>query len=125
MTSWSIYAFSDTIAAPIEQVFEWLADPAHLTEAKLILRVGYAKGSPRRPEMGAVRNVIAAGMWLSEQYTAFDAPRSYSYRIRRSVPPLDHEGGTLTFTAEGDGTHVDWVTKYTHPPGWAARRWKP
>lgn len=104
-----------TIAAPQEQVFDWLADPAHLTEAKLILRVDYAKGSPLRPEKGAVRNVIAAGMWLREQYTAFDRPRSYSYRILRSVPPLSHDGGTMTFTAERGGTHVDWVTSYTHP----------
>ena len=54
-------------------------------------------------------------MWLSEQYTAFDAPRSYSYCIRRSVPPLDHEGGTIALTPTGDGTHVDWDTAYTHP----------
>jgi hypothetical protein len=27
----------------------------------------------------------------------------------------DHEGGTLTFTPSGDGTHVGWVNSYTHP----------
>ena len=45
----------------------------------------------------------------------YDAPRSYSYLIFRSFPPVDHKGGTLTFTPSGDGTHVDWVTTYTIP----------
>ena len=54
-------------------------------------------------------------MWLREQYTEFDAPRSYSYRIIRAVPPVDHDGGTLTFTPTGAGTHVDWNTAFTHP----------
>ena len=50
-----------------------------------------------------------------EEITAYDEPRSYSYLIVRSFPAIDHEGGTLTFTPAGDGTHVDWVTTYTHP----------
>ena len=32
-----------------------------------------------------------------------------------SFPAFDHDGGTLTFTPAGDGTHVDWLTNYTHP----------
>ena len=103
-----------TIAAPQEKVFDWLADPANLTAAPTILRVRWANGSSR-PETGAVRNVTATGMWLREEYTAFDAPRSYSYRIVRAVPPVDHEAGTLTLTPKGDGTHVDWKTAFTHP----------
>ena len=54
-------------------------------------------------------------MWFREEITAYDAPRSYSYRIVRSFPAFDHEGGTLTFSPSGEGTHVDWVTTYTHP----------
>jgi hypothetical protein len=54
-------------------------------------------------------------MWFREEITAYDAPRSYSYLIVRSFPPFDHEGGTLTFTPSGGGTHVDWDTTYTHP----------
>ena len=62
-----------------------------------------------------MRRVIATGMWFQEEITAYDPPRSYSYRIIRSVPAFEHEGGTLTFTAAGSGTHVDWVSTYTHP----------
>lgn len=103
-----------TIAAPPQQVFDWLADPASLTSAPLVLRAGWARGTTT-PAVGALREVVAAGMWFREEITAYDAPRSYSYRIVRSFPAFDHEGGTLTFTPSGAGTHVDWVSSYTHP----------
>jgi uncharacterized protein YndB with AHSA1/START domain len=103
-----------TIAASPERVFDWLADPANLTAAPLALRAGFAKGSSG-PGVGALREVTGLGMRFREEITAYDAPRSYSYRIVRSFPAFDHEGGTLTFSPSGDGTHVDWVTTYTHP----------
>jgi uncharacterized protein YndB with AHSA1/START domain len=103
-----------TIGASPERVFDWLADPANLTTAPLALRAGFAKDSSG-PGVGAVRQVTGFGMWFREEITAYDAPRSYSYRIVRSFPAFDHEGGTLTFSPSGDGTHVDWVTTYTHP----------
>jgi uncharacterized protein YndB with AHSA1/START domain len=106
-----------TIAAPVEQVFDWLADPANLAAAPLVLKAGYAKGSSG-PGAGSVREVTGVGTWFREDITAYDRPHSYSYLIVRSFPPFNHEGGTLTFTASGDRTHVDWLTNYTHP-AWA------
>jgi uncharacterized protein YndB with AHSA1/START domain len=106
-----------TIAAPVEEVFDWLADPANLAAAPLVLKAGYAKGSSG-PGAGSVREVTGAGTWFREDITAYDRPHSYSYLIVRSFPPFKHEGGTLTFTASGDGTRVDWLTNYTHP-AWA------
>ena len=103
-----------TIAASPQRVFDWLADPANLTAAPLALRAGFAKGSSRLG-VGALREVTGLGMRFREEITAYDAPRSYSYRIVRSFPAFDHEGGTLTFSPSGDGTSVDWVTTYTHP----------
>ncbi|OSC38445.1 SRPBCC family protein [Mycobacterium decipiens] len=103
-----------TIAASPERVFDWLADPVNLAAAPLAVKAGYAKGSAG-PGAGAVREVFGLGAWFREEITAYDRPRSYSYLIVRSLPPLDHEGGTLTFTPSGDGTHVDWLTNYSHP----------
>ncbi|OBG29727.1 SRPBCC family protein [Mycobacterium sp. 852002-51057_SCH5723018] len=103
-----------TINAPEEQVFDWLADPVNLAAAPLALRGRYAKGSPG-PGAGAVREVLGVGTWFREEITAYDRPRSYSYLIVRSFPPFNHDGGTLTFTASGGGTHVDWLSNYTHP----------
>jgi uncharacterized protein YndB with AHSA1/START domain len=106
-----------TIAAAPEQVFDWLAEPTNLAAAPLVLKAGYAKGSPG-PGAGAVREVVGVGTWFREEFTAYDRPRSYSYLILRSFPPLNHEGGTLTFAPSGDGTRVDWLSNYTHP-AWA------
>ena len=103
-----------TIAASPERVFDWLTDPANLTAAPMALKAGWAKGSPG-PGVGAVREMTAVGTRFREEITAYDPPRSYSYRIVRAFPAIDHEGGTLTFTPSGEGTHVDWVSTYTHP----------
>lgn len=102
-----------TIAAAPHQVFDWLADPAHLTSAPAILWAGYSKGA--RPGVGAERNALCVGMVMREQYTAYNPPRSYSYQVVRAVPPTNHDGGTLMFTPVGDGTRVEWETSYTHP----------
>jgi Polyketide cyclase / dehydrase and lipid transport len=106
-----------TIAAPVEKVFDWMTDPANLAAAPLVLNAGWAKGSSA-PGAGAVREVAGIGAWFREEITAYDRPRSYSYLIVRSFPSFKHEGGTLTFAALGgtnQGTHVDWLTNYTHP----------
>ena len=103
-----------TILAPPERVFAWLADPANLTTAPLLLTARWARGVSG-PGVGALREAVATGMWFREQITAYDPPRSYSYLIVRSVPAFDHEGGTLTFTPTAVGTQVDWDSTYTHP----------
>ncbi|MBU9764807.1 SRPBCC family protein [Mycobacterium sp. TNTM28] len=102
------------IAAPREQVFDWMADPAALATAPLVLRSGWAAGWSQ-PVVAAIRAVTGAGMWFREEITAYDRPNNYSYLIIGSFPPFDHDGGTLTFTPHGDGTHIDWTTSYTHP----------
>ncbi|HKI40098.1 MAG: SRPBCC family protein [Mycobacterium sp.] len=103
-----------TIAAPTERVFDWLADPESLTAAPLVLKAGWATGYSAA-KVGALRRVVAIGSWFREEITAYDRPRNYSYLIVGSFPPFDHEGGTLTFSPSGDGTHVDWLSHYTHP----------
>lgn len=103
-----------TIAAPAERVFDWLADPVSLEAAPLVLKSGWTKDT-KGPGVGAVREVVGTGMWFREDITAYDRPRSYTYLIVRSVPAFNHDGGTLTFTPSGDGTHVDWRSNYTHP----------
>ena len=73
-------------------------------------RVGGLIGSRCRSDAGSQR------IWLvvHEQITAYDAPRSCSYRVVGGFPPA-HQDGTLTCTPSGNGTHVDWVSGYTIP----------
>ncbi|CAJ1579472.1 SRPBCC family protein [[Mycobacterium] wendilense] len=103
-----------TIGAEPQRVFDWLADPASLTSAPLVLRAAWAT-TGTQPGVGALRKVLGTGMWFQEEITAYDPPHSYSYLIVRSFPAFDHDGGTLTFTPTGGGTHVDWSSSYTHP----------
>ncbi|WP_301146227.1 SRPBCC family protein [Mycobacterium simiae] len=103
-----------TIEASPERVFDWLADPVNLTTAPLILKAAWRKDSAP-PGVGAVREVVAAGAWLREEITAYDAPRSYSYRVVRSLPASEHEGGTIAVSPSGSAAHVEWTTSYTVP----------
>lgn len=49
-----------TIAAPPDQVFAWLADPANLTAARLMLKAGWRADAPG-PRVGAVRRPSRPG----------------------------------------------------------------
>ncbi|AHC27473.1 MULTISPECIES: SRPBCC family protein [Mycobacteriaceae] len=102
------------IAAMPERVFDWLDDPANLVTAPMILRAGWAADSVE-PGAGAVREAVGTGVWLREQITEYDRPHRYSYLIVRSFPAFGHEGGTVTLSAATGGTHVDWVSSYSHP----------
>lgn len=102
------------ITASPERVFAWLTDPVNLTSAPLFLKAAWRDDSPP-PGVGAVREVIVAGAWLREEITIYDAPRSYSYRVVRSFPACEHDGGAITLTPLGEGTHVEWVSTYTIP----------
>jgi carbon monoxide dehydrogenase subunit G len=102
-----------TIAAPPERVFDWLAEPRNMTAAPAMIKCEWVNGA--QPEVGAHRLAISPLTWIREEITAYDPPRSYSYRIVRAYPAFDHEGGTLTVTPSGAGTHVDWQSTYRHP----------
>jgi Polyketide cyclase / dehydrase and lipid transport len=91
-----------------------LHDPANVTVSPVLRKAVWAKGSSG-PGVGAVREVTGFGFWLHEQITAYDAPRSCCYIVVGSLPASQHNGGTLTCTPSGDGTHVDWVSDYKVP----------
>ncbi|GAB08204.1 hypothetical protein GOARA_004_00440 [Gordonia araii NBRC 100433] len=102
------------IAAPPETVFAWLTEPTNLTAAPLAVRARWAAGTDG-PGVGAVREVFAVGLWAREEIIAFDPPHRYDYRITKSIPAIDHQDGSVTLTPVDGGTHVRWVSEYTHP----------
>src|SRR5882672_8021981 len=103
-----------TIHAPVDEVFDWLADPVSLAAAPLVLKAGWAKDSAG-PGAGAVREVTGIGAWFREEITAYDRPQSYTYPIVPAFPALNHDRRTPTFTPSGNRKHRDWLNKYTHP----------
>lgn len=102
-----------TIDAAADRVFNWLADPASLVSSPVLFSARWTTAVD--PRVGALRTAVGFGIWVREEITAYDPPRSYSYRIVRSFPAFEHDGGTLTLTPAGEATHVNWSSTYTHP----------
>jgi uncharacterized protein YndB with AHSA1/START domain len=102
-----------TIAASPERVFAWLLDPANLTISPWFRTATWVTDLAA-PGVGATRELKGFGFWVHEQITDYDPPHSCSYRVVGGFPPA-HQDGTLTCTPSGDGTYVDWASKYTIP----------
>lgn len=59
---------------------------------------------------GDVRKLQMMGMEIHEQLKDRDeAARRISYSIVKSPMPLEHHLATLTVTAEGDGSRLEWA----------------
>lgn len=101
-----------TIAAPPQQVFDWLLDPANLTVSPWFRKAAWLRDTG--PGVGATRELKGFGFWVHEQLTAYEPPRHCSYRVVAGFPPA-HQTGTLTCKSSGKGTHVDWESVYTLP----------
>lgn len=72
-------------------------------------------GQSDRNGLGATREVYPVGIRFVEEITAWDAPRSFEYRVRECALPSNHELGRLTFAAKAGGTEVVWVTRFEIP----------
>lgn len=100
-----------TINAPIEKVFDLLADHGNykdfpgIRDSKLV-----RAGTAERNGVGAVREIDAGKAWFQEEITAFERPRRLDYRIVKSRPPLEHQGGSVRLEPAGAGCAVTWTT---------------
>ncbi|MEV0354706.1 SRPBCC family protein [Nocardia sp. NPDC050697] len=99
------------IAAPVEEVFGWLADAGNYPRSPVVLTARLARpgvGDPYGRE--AVRVLIWVIGWFRERVTAYRPPHSFEYVVERSFPPARHEGGKVTCAAVPGGTKVVWTT---------------
>jgi uncharacterized protein YndB with AHSA1/START domain len=100
-----------TINAPIEKVFDLLADHANykanfgVKESKLL-----KEGKPDRNGLGAVRYIDAGIMRFEEEITHYERPRRYDYLITKCSAPLEHQGGSIRFESAGNATRVTWTS---------------
>jgi carbon monoxide dehydrogenase subunit G len=103
------------IAAPIEQVFDTVADPRHepsfnpaMTGVELLTPPPIGLGTRFRAHMGK------AGMEMLVELTEFDRPRRLGSRTTSSIMVTT---GTLTFAAAGEDTVMSWDWQ-VRPKGW-------
>ena len=99
------------VAAPLGDVFEWLSDASNYTRSRFVLHERLVRpGDDAAYGIGAVRQLTWAFGWFRERITAYRPPHEFRYLVERSVPPLRHEGGRVTFTEVPGGTRVHWTT---------------
>lgn len=68
-------------------------------------------GAPERNGLGALRLVKAGPLQLHERITGYEPGKLMAYHIERARPlPVAHDIGEIRFSAEGDGTRVDWIS---------------
>ena len=100
---------SKTINAPIEKVFEVLADHEGyvnfpgVRKAELI-----PEGTSPRNGVGAVRRLGLGPISIDEEITEYQAPSLLGYRIVKAPLPVDHEFAQVRLQAHGDKTRVEW-----------------
>ncbi|KHO21798.1 SRPBCC family protein [Mycolicibacterium setense] len=102
-----------TIAAPQEEVFDFMSNAANFTRSPLVLRQRLAEpGRQTAYGQGAVRILLWVVGWFRERITAYDAPHSFDYSVERSFPPSEHRLGRVSLTAVDGGTRVVWTTTF-------------
>ena len=100
-----------TIPAPIEKVFDILADHGNYKSfpgvkgSKLI-----REGKPDKNGLGAVRWIDAGAIQFEEEITAYERPRRFDYLITKCSAPLEHQGGSLLLESVNGATKVTWTS---------------
>jgi uncharacterized protein YndB with AHSA1/START domain len=105
-----------TIPAPAEEVFDLLADHANYDRFRPIHGSELIReGDPAPNGVGALRRIKVRPLVFEEEITAYERPTRLDYLIVKLNVPFQHHGGSITLTADGDGTDVDWRSSYTVP----------
>lgn len=100
-----------TIQAPIEQVFDLLADHAHYDQFPGVRKSALIRnGKPNKNGIGAIREIDAGKAWFREEITAYQRPTRMDYLIVRSFPPVQHRGGSVQLQKVGSATEVTWTS---------------
>ncbi|MGE5184850.1 MAG: SRPBCC family protein [Acidobacteriota bacterium] len=106
------------IAAPIERVFDALADHERFFRGRPIERcVVTTPGTPEKNGLGAVREVDVGGNHYVEEVVRFERPRRFDYLVRsvtrgKRKLPVQHELGWLELTETSAGTRIDWRSRF-------------
>ena len=99
------------IKAPVRDVWRRLTDHAGMGAWTIfdcrILRAGHTD----RNGTGCIRELTCPGMRITEEVTAWEEGRHYSYQLRTGAPFRKHQGDV--FVSEHNGaTHVRWAIRF-------------
>jgi uncharacterized protein YndB with AHSA1/START domain len=116
-----------TIDAPIEAVFDVLADHANYDRFRGIRRSELVRpGEKDRNGVGALRRVAIGPLVFEEEITAYERPTRLDYLIVKLNFPFRHKGGSIRLEpADSDGTNAVWTSAFEIPvplAGWALER---
>ena len=105
---------TETIALPIDRVFDLLADHANYNRFPGITRSELLKeGEPAPNGLGAVRRVGLGDVVLDEEITGFEPPNRLAYQVIASRPiQVEHEGGVIELTTVPEGTEIRWRSTF-------------
>ncbi|MFC9996193.1 SRPBCC family protein [Nocardia sp. NPDC127526] len=102
-----------TIAAPRSDVFDWLTDATNYQRVPFVRRVTLVRpGDTTGHGAGAVRLIVTPLLRLTEEIIEYDPPRLMRYRLLKSVPPLRHQDGSISFDEVPGGTRVHWFADF-------------
>lgn len=101
------------ISAPPEPIFALLIDhEAYRFFPGFLSSTLIREGHEHRDGVGAQRAGWFKGTYVVEEVLACEPPYRIEYRTIKCTIPLDHDRGIITLTPNGDGTDVNWVTRY-------------
>jgi hypothetical protein len=96
-----------------EQAFDMMADHAGYVHFPGVRAAKVTKPGTTEPNgLGAIREVKLDGAWVKEEITVFERPKKLGYKIIKSRPPIQHEGGLIELTPTADGVHVLWTSTF-------------
>ena len=97
------------IAAPATVVFDWISNAENYAAAPLFLAARLMQPGYDAPNgTDAIRRFVFPFGIVQERITHFDPPRSFQYRVIKSVPPVRHEGGSVVLVPKSEGTELIW-----------------
>ncbi|MFN2613059.1 MAG: SRPBCC family protein [Solirubrobacterales bacterium] len=109
----ALFTIERRVAAPPQTVFEVITDhrayPDYTPLRKAILE---KEGTPVPNGVGAVRALYLVGPPMREEVIAYQAPRSFTYRLISGLPVRDHLG-IVVLTPDGEGTKLAYEIQTT------------
>lgn len=122
---------SGLVFSHAEAAFQEMTDPARIREHPGLRELEVLQTSHQGPGgPGSMRRVVLPIGEYTEQVLAWDPPHRVEYDVVAESAPIDHHGGTLSFTPDPRGVTVQWTSSFTLLAGplrgpvalWMARR---